>query len=47
MTQERGRAALDQYEAVTGVRFIEGDDPALADIQFLGNYSTSGYSWAY
>lgn len=41
------RLALAEYEQVSGLRFIEVDDPALANIRLLGNHSVSDYSWAY
>lgn len=41
------RDALSQYEAKSGLRFVEVDNPADASIKFHGNQSRELSSWAY
>jgi hypothetical protein len=41
------RDALKQFEARSGLRFLEVDDPADASIKFHGNQSRNLTSWAY
>lgn len=40
------RLAFEEFSSVSGVQFIEVDDPELANIQLLSNFNVSGWSWA-
>ena len=45
--QNATRLALQEFAKVCGVEFIEVDNPDLANIQFIWNIGSGGYSWAY
>lgn len=47
LRQNATRLALQEFTKVSGVQFVEVDDPDLANIQFIWNIGSGSYSWAF